>query len=117
MDKKGKFPAIQYNHYASIKHITLLCTHVRITYDIHHSHNKGNKDNTLPGTHWRKAKYDVKIPPSSRYKVVIEILLSWWSPWKLPFHDWNEFSCDFIELISSKEVGHFSRREDVVQVL
>ena len=68
------------------------------------------------GTHRRKAEYNMKIPPSSRYEVVVQILLSWWSPWKLSFHNWNKLSSDFIEFITSKKVRDFSGGEDVIQI-
>ena len=59
----------------------------------------------------------MKILPCSSQKVIIEIIWSRWSPWKLFLHDWYEVGVDFIDLVSSEQVGDFSRGEDIVDVL
>ena len=59
----------------------------------------------------------MKVLSCSRQKVVIEIIWSGWSPWKLLLHDRDEIRVDLIDFITSKQVRHFSRGEDVVDVL
>ena len=58
----------------------------------------------------------MKILASSGDKVVVQIFLSWWSPWKLLLHNRNKFSSYFIKLVSGKQVGHLTRGENIVQV-
>ena len=59
----------------------------------------------------------MKILSCSGQEVVIQIIRSRWSPWKLFLHDWYQVGVDFVNLVSSEQVGDLSRGEDIVDVL
>ena len=39
-------------------------------------------------------------------KVVIQILIGWWSPWILGLHDIYQILSDLVNLVSSEQIGH-----------
>ena len=59
----------------------------------------------------------MKILSCSSEEVVVEILRGRSSSWKLLLHHRDEVGVDFIDFISSKQVGDLSRGEHVVDVL
>lgn len=54
--------------------------------------------------HWREAQNHVQVLAHPAHEVLVKILVGGWSPWKLPLHDWNEVTEDFVYLIPSKQV-------------
>lgn len=42
----------------------------------------------------------------SGQKVVVQILIGRWSPWKLPLHHWYQLAANLVNLVSSKEIGY-----------
>ena len=48
----------------------------------------------------------MEIEPHSGQIIFIKVLIGWWSPRKLFFHDGNQLTADFIQLISGEQVGN-----------
>ena len=59
----------------------------------------------------------MKILSCSGEEVIVKILRSWSSSRKFFLHHRDEVRVYFINLVTSKQVGHFSRGKDVVDVL
>ena len=60
-------------------------------------------------THRGEAEDNVEVLPSSGDEVVVEVLLCGWGSGKLLLHDGDQVACDFIQLISGKEIGHLEQ--------
>ena len=59
----------------------------------------------------------MKVVPRSRQEILVQVFRSGRSSGELFFHDGNQFTVDFVNLIPSKQIGYFAGREHVVDVL
>ena len=48
----------------------------------------------------------MEVGARARQEVLIELLIGWWSPWKLFFHDGNQFLQNLVHLIPREQVGN-----------